>query len=80
MKFTKTFILVFALLLLGTNYVKADDMVQTDFSKPFTGLADTTIISSKPKDCDFQVNQTSKDYTTSFDKTNSTTTGETTAK
>lgn len=68
MKFIKVF--TFALLLLGTNYVRAEDkMVQTDFTKAYTGLDDTAIINYKPKDCDFQVNQASQSHVSIFDKT-----------
>lgn len=73
MRTIKISALAFLLLLLSVNYAKAadpvDKMVQTDFSKAYTGLENTTIISSKPKDCDFQVSQASKNYTSIFDKT-----------
>jgi hypothetical protein len=84
MKFTRSITLVFALLLLGMNYVLADDitdnnMIQKDFDHPYTGLDKGTIINYKPKDCDFQVNQGSKNYTSVFDKT-APSTGQTTEK
>lgn len=84
MRLTRSFTLVFALLLLGINCVFAadttdDKMIQSDFDKPYTGLDKATIINYKPKDCDFQVNQGPKNYTSVFGNTTPST-GQTTEK